>query len=53
MATSLLLARGGSAGAFFRGLSEGDPVAWVILGCVVVFSGIAFFQKCRGWHVGS
>ena len=43
----LLAYRSGSATRFFAGLSEGDPVAWVILGVVILFSAWSMWQKYR------
>jgi hypothetical protein len=40
----LLIARG-SSGRFVQGLTEGDPVAWVILGAIVVFSAFGLYKK--------
>lgn len=41
--------RSGSATRFFEGLSSGDPVAWVILGAVVLFSAFGVYQKYRSF----
>jgi hypothetical protein len=38
-----------SAGRFFEGLSEGDPVAWGILGVIVAFSAFGLYQKFRSF----
>jgi hypothetical protein len=43
----LLAARVSGASRFFQGLSEGDPVAWCILGAVVFFTAFGACQKYR------
>jgi hypothetical protein len=44
-----LARRGGDPNAFFQGLSEGDPVAWCILGGVVLFTAFGAYQKFRSF----
>ena len=35
----------GGKGRLFQALFEGDPVAWAILGAVVVLSGVGWFWR--------
>ena len=41
----MLLAARVDAGRFLEGLTEGDPVAWVILGAIVAFSAFGLYKK--------
>jgi hypothetical protein len=41
----LLAERVSNATRFVEGLTEGDPVAWVILGGIVVFSAFGLYKK--------
>ena len=45
----LLAYRSDSAARFFDGLSSGDPVAWGILGAIVVFTAFGAYKKYRSF----
>jgi hypothetical protein len=46
---TLLAAGRVDVNGFVEGLTSGDPVAWAILGAVVLFSGIGLYQKFRSF----
>jgi hypothetical protein len=46
---SLFAARSVDISAFMNGLSEGEPVAWTILGAIVAFSAFGLYQKFRSF----